>query len=288
MTKDAILEELESQNIDYKNVAEQFTKKELVDALLIKTSWHHTSKYFNETDFYGIREIENLQELSKILNVELKVEYKETDGENRKQLLVNGKRIKETNNRYERTYFNTGKMKSEKEYKKGESPIYREYDRQTGNLIWEAQGGNEQEWSKGGILKFKRLGGKTTWYYDNGKKSMETARMTEVDGTRDQYITTTFWENGKIKGRKIETSYSYPIYKASYFENGILKREEFKENIGDYQNEVDIIRIGKENGEKEEEIRQSYSPRHFISKRNIYANGITAIKYTIITTEMSK
>lgn len=55
-TKDDILNEIE--NIDESKVefAKQLTAKELKDFLLARTSWHHTSNYYNKTDFYSVDE----------------------------------------------------------------------------------------------------------------------------------------------------------------------------------------------------------------------------------------
>ena len=55
-TKKDLLNVLESEyNIDTSNL-KKYKLKTLKEYFLTKTSWHHTSSYFNETDFYGINE----------------------------------------------------------------------------------------------------------------------------------------------------------------------------------------------------------------------------------------
>ena len=43
----------------------KLTKAELFDRFFYKTSWHHTSKYFNATDFYGLDEEELVEFVEK-------------------------------------------------------------------------------------------------------------------------------------------------------------------------------------------------------------------------------
>lgn len=55
-TKKDLLDILESEyNIDVSHL-KKYKLKTLKEYFLTKTSWHHTSSYFNETDFYGINE----------------------------------------------------------------------------------------------------------------------------------------------------------------------------------------------------------------------------------------
>lgn len=59
-TKATILSALrgycEEFHLRYDPTIEKMTKAELFDSFLERTSWHHTSKFFNETDFYGLDE----------------------------------------------------------------------------------------------------------------------------------------------------------------------------------------------------------------------------------------
>jgi len=43
----------------------KLTKAELFNRFFYKTSWHHTSKYFNQTDFYGLDEEELVEFVEK-------------------------------------------------------------------------------------------------------------------------------------------------------------------------------------------------------------------------------
>jgi len=43
----------------------KLTKGELFNRFFYKTSWHHTSKYFNQTDFYGLDEEELVEFVEK-------------------------------------------------------------------------------------------------------------------------------------------------------------------------------------------------------------------------------
>lgn len=49
------IEDNDIQNESIKNI-EKLTLKELRTYFLIRTSWHHTGKYYNETDFYSLDE----------------------------------------------------------------------------------------------------------------------------------------------------------------------------------------------------------------------------------------
>ena len=57
-TKTAMLEAIEDAcdelGIAYDATRFRFTKAELFDQFFKWTSWHHTGKYANETDFYGV------------------------------------------------------------------------------------------------------------------------------------------------------------------------------------------------------------------------------------------
>ena len=62
-TKAAILEAIEeyaySEDINLKGVdLQKLTRSELLDAFIEYKSWHHTGKYYNRTDFYGLKELE--------------------------------------------------------------------------------------------------------------------------------------------------------------------------------------------------------------------------------------
>lgn len=39
---------------EFQPIARKLTLKELKGALLFKTGWHHTSKYYNQTDFFAV------------------------------------------------------------------------------------------------------------------------------------------------------------------------------------------------------------------------------------------
>lgn len=55
-TKKDLLDILENEhNIDISDL-KKYKLKTLKEYFLTRTSWHHTSSYFNETDFYGIDE----------------------------------------------------------------------------------------------------------------------------------------------------------------------------------------------------------------------------------------
>lgn len=55
-TKEKIIYEIESFDKTKVEFAKQLTAKELKNFVLTKTSWHHTSNYYNKTDFYKIDE----------------------------------------------------------------------------------------------------------------------------------------------------------------------------------------------------------------------------------------
>ena len=59
-TKAAMLEAIEETcdelEIEYDPAKFRFTKAELFDQFFEWKSWHHTGKYANETDFYGVNE----------------------------------------------------------------------------------------------------------------------------------------------------------------------------------------------------------------------------------------
>ena len=60
-TKSDIIDRIE-ELIDYNDIKIKFdinalnklTKSELIDLFLYQSSWHHTGKYFNQTDFYDV------------------------------------------------------------------------------------------------------------------------------------------------------------------------------------------------------------------------------------------
>ena len=55
-TKDDILEAIEDDEI--RKLAENYSLKVLKDVFLYYKEWHHTSKYYNKTEFYGLRTID--------------------------------------------------------------------------------------------------------------------------------------------------------------------------------------------------------------------------------------
>lgn len=59
-TKAAMLDEIEAycagQGLAYDGSAASMRKADIFDAFFEWKSWHHTGKYANETDFYGIDE----------------------------------------------------------------------------------------------------------------------------------------------------------------------------------------------------------------------------------------
>lgn len=57
-TKQAMIERFEELDIDAEkiNLLKKLPKKVLAATFLQKSSWHHTSSYFNATDFYEINE----------------------------------------------------------------------------------------------------------------------------------------------------------------------------------------------------------------------------------------
>ena len=83
-TKATILEELNDAKIDVATVR-KYSAQTLRDYFLYYSSWHHTGKYFNETDFYGIDipesiDFERLDQLEKA-NKEQRVQSKQTKKE---------------------------------------------------------------------------------------------------------------------------------------------------------------------------------------------------------------
>lgn len=61
-TKQEVIECVEELRLDIKDELKKLRKDELFDLVLRRSSWHHTSQYYNETDFYKIDEeaIENI------------------------------------------------------------------------------------------------------------------------------------------------------------------------------------------------------------------------------------
>jgi len=57
-TKADILYELKKVNPEIVELAKKLTVSELKSRLIKRTSWHHTSSKFNQTDFYSFDEIE--------------------------------------------------------------------------------------------------------------------------------------------------------------------------------------------------------------------------------------
>ena len=60
-TKSDIIDRIEELIDDYDiqikfdiNTLNKLTKSELIDLFLYQSSWHHTGKYFNQTDFYDV------------------------------------------------------------------------------------------------------------------------------------------------------------------------------------------------------------------------------------------
>lgn len=55
-TKEDILNQIDIINDTKLELAKELTAKELKDFVLQKSSWHHTSKHYNKTDFYNVDE----------------------------------------------------------------------------------------------------------------------------------------------------------------------------------------------------------------------------------------
>lgn len=74
-TKADILNDIKKRGFDNTlvNDLKKLSKKTLMSVALYKSSWHHTSSYCNETDFYAI----NDSRLYKITNKELKELYEQ-------------------------------------------------------------------------------------------------------------------------------------------------------------------------------------------------------------------
>lgn len=85
-TKKEILKEIESLNVKTFELFKKMKVKTLKDNFLYKSSWHHSSKFYNEVDFYSvdIDKIESVseKELNNLLNISAKKEKeKEVIGE---------------------------------------------------------------------------------------------------------------------------------------------------------------------------------------------------------------
>ena len=61
-TKQEVIECVEELRLDIKDELKKLRKDELFDLVLRRSSWHHTSQYYNKTDFYIIDEgaVENI------------------------------------------------------------------------------------------------------------------------------------------------------------------------------------------------------------------------------------
>lgn len=74
-TKKAIIEALrvmcDELDLVYDPSVERMRKAELFDRFLYKSSWHHTSKFFNETDFYAVDEDEVAETFRPMTETEL-------------------------------------------------------------------------------------------------------------------------------------------------------------------------------------------------------------------------
>lgn len=92
-TKAAILSELEEMDLDLKfsiTYLKKFPVKFLKDICLCESSWHHTSSYFNKTNFYSVavgrlEDISNAEELDELFlqykNDEIKQEQLQPEQE---------------------------------------------------------------------------------------------------------------------------------------------------------------------------------------------------------------
>lgn len=79
-TKSEILKEIESLNVKTFELLKKMKVKTLKDNFLYKSSWHHSSKFYNEVDFYSVDtdKIESIseKELNELLNISAKKEKK--------------------------------------------------------------------------------------------------------------------------------------------------------------------------------------------------------------------
>ena len=85
-TKSEILKEIESLDVKTFDLFKKMKVKTLKDNFLYKSSWHHSSKFYNEVDFYSVDtdKIESIseKELNELLNISVKKEKeKEIIGE---------------------------------------------------------------------------------------------------------------------------------------------------------------------------------------------------------------
>lgn len=85
-TKSEILKEIESLNVKTFELFKKMKVKTLKDNFLYKSSWHHSSKFYNEVNFYSVDtdKIESIseKELNELLNISVKKEKeKEVIGE---------------------------------------------------------------------------------------------------------------------------------------------------------------------------------------------------------------
>lgn len=75
-TKSEILNEIESLNVKTFELFKKMKVKTLKNNFLYKSSWHHSSKFYNEVDFYSvdIDKIESVseKELNELLNASVK------------------------------------------------------------------------------------------------------------------------------------------------------------------------------------------------------------------------
>lgn len=75
-TKSEILKEIESLNVKTFELFKKMKVKTLKDNFLYKSSWHHSSKFYNEVDFYSVDtdKIESIseKELNELLNASVK------------------------------------------------------------------------------------------------------------------------------------------------------------------------------------------------------------------------
>jgi hypothetical protein len=79
-TKSEILNEIESLNVKTFELFKKMKVKTLKNNFLYKSSWHHSSKFYNEVDFYSvdIDKIESVseKELNELLNASVKKKRK--------------------------------------------------------------------------------------------------------------------------------------------------------------------------------------------------------------------
>lgn len=80
-TKENIIESLNAQRKDLD--FSKLTKQELIDNFLRQTSWHHTGKFYNQTFFYEVKDIEALEQSDiDFIKQERKTKKKEPQQEN--------------------------------------------------------------------------------------------------------------------------------------------------------------------------------------------------------------